>query len=245
MTASNNSVSRIRFARLASARAKIQAAHRGNHPAVAPEPKCYTVSHFGGRGQPLPFDDFDEAYVQRLRQGDFRTEQHFSNYFGGLLQLKLRSRLRSPQDVEDAQQETLRRVLAALRDDKLRQPDRLGAFVFGICRRVVQEDRIKGREVPMEDGEYRDFPDVKISVVDLMVSNQTKEKVREILNQMQERDRRLLRDIFLEERDKDEVCRDFGVTRGYLRVLLLRARQSFKSLYLRDSQDRKGPLKKD
>jgi RNA polymerase sigma-70 factor (ECF subfamily) len=51
---------------------------------------------------------------------------------------------------------------------------------------------------------------------------------------MPERDRRLLREVFLEERDKDEVCRDFGVDRDYLRVLLHRAKQSFKSMYLKN-----------
>jgi len=44
----------------------------------------------------------------------------------------------------------------------------------------------------------------------------------------------LLRAIFLEEQDKDAVCRDFGVDRDYLRVLLHRAKLSFKSLYLRN-----------
>jgi RNA polymerase sigma-70 factor (ECF subfamily) len=44
----------------------------------------------------------------------------------------------------------------------------------------------------------------------------------------------LLREIFLDERDKDEVCRDFGVDRDYLRVLLHRAKQSFKLLYIKD-----------
>ena len=32
----------------------------------------------------------------------------------------------------------------------------------------------------------------------------------------------------------NEVCRDFGVDRDYLRVLLHRAKQSFKSLYLKN-----------
>jgi RNA polymerase sigma-70 factor (ECF subfamily) len=40
--------------------------------------------------------------------------------------------------------------------------------------------------------------------------------------------------VFLEERNKDEVCRDFGVDREYLRVLLHRAKQAFKSLYLKN-----------
>jgi RNA polymerase sigma-70 factor, ECF subfamily len=42
-----------------------------------------------------------------------------------------------------------------------------------------------------------------------------------------------LREVFLEERDKDEVCRDYGVDREYLRVLLHRAKQSFKAGYLK------------
>ena len=49
-----------------------------------------------------------------------------------------------------------------------------------------------------------------------------------------ERDRRLLREIFLEERDKDAVCQDFGVDRDYLRVLLHRAKQAFKAVYLKN-----------
>jgi len=38
-------------------------------------------------------------------------------------------------------------------------------------------------------------------------------------NNFQNATRRLLHEVFLEERDKDEVCRDFGVERDYLRVL--------------------------
>jgi RNA polymerase sigma-70 factor, ECF subfamily len=37
--------------------------------------------------------------------------------------------------------------------------------------------------------------------------------------------------VLLEERNKDEVCAEFGITREYLRVLLHRAKQSFKSCY--------------
>jgi RNA polymerase sigma-70 factor (ECF subfamily) len=35
----------------------------------------------------------------------------------------------------------------------------------------------------------------------------------------------------MEEIDKDEVCRQFGVNRTYLRVLLHRAKQSFRAHY--------------
>ena len=45
---------------------------------------------------------------------------------------------------------------------------------------------------------------------------------------MRERDRDLLRAIFLEEKEKDEICREFGVDREYLRVLLHRAKERFR-----------------
>jgi RNA polymerase sigma-70 factor (ECF subfamily) len=77
-----------------------------------------------------------------------------------------------------------------------------------------------------------------MDVLGAVAAKQMEEKVREILDEMPERDRRILREVFLEERDKDEVCRDFGVDRDYLRVLLHRAKQSFKSLYLKNIERR-------
>jgi len=56
-------------------------------------------------------------------------------------------------------------------------------------------------------------------------------RVREVLEGLSERDRRLLKAVFFEELDKDEVCRDFHVDRDYLRVLLHRAKQTFKSQF--------------
>jgi RNA polymerase sigma-70 factor (ECF subfamily) len=64
-----------------------------------------------------------------------------------------------------------------------------------------------------------------------LISQEIKEKVREILADMKERDRELLRALFLEEREKDEICREFGVGREYLRVLLHRAKECFRAKF--------------
>ena len=69
-------------------------------------------------------------------------------------------------------------------------------------------------------------------MIDVIAFKQTQEKVREILEELPERDRRIIKEIFIEERDKDEVCRSYGVNRDYLRVLLHRAKKAFKSHYL-------------
>ena len=161
-------------------------------------------------------------------------------YFSELIQLKLRSRLNSPQAIEDVRQETFTRVFVALRGEGgIRQPDRLGAFVNSICNNVLLEHyRASARHSSLEDEEDKDFPATNVDILGAVVAKQMEGKVREILEEMSEKDRRLLREVFLEERDKDEVCRDFGVDRDYLRVLLHRAKQSFKSLYLKSMEAR-------
>ena len=183
----------------------------------------------------MQLQSFDESYVERLQAGDFRTQEHFVAYFSELIQLKLRSRLHSPQAIEDVRQETFTRVFAALRGGKIRQPDRLGAFVNSMCNNVLLEHyRASSRDSSLDDEEQQDFPATNVDVLGAVAAKQMGEKFREILDEMPERDRRLLREVFLEERDKDEVCTNFGVDREYLRVLLHRAKQSFKSLYLKN-----------
>jgi len=188
----------------------------------------------------LQFQAFDAPYVERLRSGDFRTQEHFVAYFSELIQLKLRARLRSPQAIEDVRQETFVRVFAALRSPGgIRQPERLGAFVNSICNNVLLEHyRSSSRSDSLDDEPQNELPDPAMDVLGAVAAKQMEEKVREILDEMSERDRRILREVFLEERDKDDVCRDFGVDRDYLRVLLHRAKQSFKSLYLKNIERR-------
>jgi RNA polymerase sigma-70 factor (ECF subfamily) len=183
----------------------------------------------------LQFQSFDESYLERLRSGDYRTQEDFVRYFSELIRLKLRSRLRSPETIEDLRQEIFVRVFSVLRSkDGLRQPDRLGAFVNSVCNNVLLEHyRASSRNAVEEDTENTELVDETADALDGVMSRQTVEAVREVLEDLSERDRRLLREVFLEERDKDDVCRDFGVDRNYLRVLLHRAKQAFKSRYLK------------
>ena len=215
---------------------------RTSLPALSPEnghslppPVLHCLPLPGLRGRSLQFQSFDQSYLERLRAGDYRAQEHFGSYFSALIHIKLRSRLKSPEAIEDVRQETFARFFVALRDGRILQPERLGSFVNSICNNVLLEHyRAGSRQSSLEDEKKQDFPDKRIDLLGALAAKETEKKVREILEQLSERDRRLLRDVFLEERDKDEVCRDFGVDRDYLRVLLHRAKQSFKSLYSKD-----------
>jgi RNA polymerase sigma-70 factor, ECF subfamily len=180
----------------------------------------------------VEFFAFDKTYLERLRDGDPPTEHHFVSYFQQLLRIKLRARALASDRVEDLRQETFIRVIAALRrEGGVRQPERFGAFVNSICNNVLQEYyRSSARNQPMDDS-HLEIPDKVIDLEGMLVTKQSAERVRHILEELPQRDRDLLRAIFLEEKDKDSVCREFGVDRNYLRVLLHRAKDKFKALY--------------
>ena len=183
----------------------------------------------------LQFREFDAGYVENLCAGDLATQEHFVSYFTELLHLKLRSRLQSPQAIEDVRQETFARVLTTLRkENALRQPDRLGAFVNTVCNNVLLEHyRFSNRNQSLDEEGRPEPAAVEADVVSVIAATQLTAKVREILLDMPARDRALLKAVFLDERDRDEVCREFGVDREYLRVLLFRAKQDFKVEYLK------------
>jgi RNA polymerase sigma-70 factor (ECF subfamily) len=177
---------------------------------------------------------FDKSYVDRLRDGEPSTEKHFVSYFGQLLGIMLRARYLSPERVDDVRQETFTRVFATLRrDGGIRQPERFGAFVNSICKNVLREntrDLYRTQALQPEQLESPN-PDKILDLERALISQETKEKVRGILAELKQRDRDLLRAIFLEEKDKDEICREFNVHREYLRVLLHRAKGRFRSTF--------------
>ena len=129
------------------------------------------------------------------------------------------------------------RVLKAVRTGGVRSAEGLGSFVNSICNNVLQEHyRSSARSVSSQDETPLDPPDTSIDLDGMLVAKQTREQVRHTLSMLSEKDRRLLRAIFFEEKDKDEICTDFGVDRDYLRVLLHRAKQSFRTLYEKAEQ---------
>ena len=178
----------------------------------------------------MDFHSFDAEYLRRLASGDGAVEHHFSSYFGELLSLKLRIRIRSPQLAEDIRQETLLRVLQIVRKDGVQHPERFGALVSAVCNNV-QMELVRGEtRHESSDSEFEAADDT----VDLdapLINQQRRRQVDTVLQELPEKDRELLRMFFLEERDKAELCKRFGVGEDYLRVLLFRAKSRFKSLY--------------
>jgi RNA polymerase sigma-70 factor (ECF subfamily) len=173
---------------------------------------------------------FGAEYIRRLASGDRETGDHFTAYFGELLRDKLRFRLKSVHLMEDARQETLLRVLRTVRQKNgIAIPEALGAFVNSVCNNVLFE-MYRARTKTM------DIPTARVvvcpQVETVLARQEERAHIRHVLGDLPEKEARLLRWLFLEERDKDEVCRQLRVSRKYLRVLVHRAKLRFRAAYL-------------
>lgn len=182
--------------------------------------------------------DFNEDYVRKLAAGDREVQQHFTNHFSPLLRIKLRMKLRSPQMIEDVRQETFLRVLQTVQKGHvLQSPERLGAFVNAVCNNVMMESfrsSTRHRQMP------EDTPDVVDETADPTKNITIEERrklVADVLDELSPKDRSLLRQVFFEERDKDDICRDMDVNQEYLRVLIHRAKARFRAILKKSSGD--------
>jgi RNA polymerase sigma-70 factor (ECF subfamily) len=175
---------------------------------------------------------FDAEYLDRLRDGDPDTQRHFCEYFGVLLQVKLANGARSWQMLQDVRQETLLRVIEAARAGKIHQPASLGAFVWTTSNYVLWQCRRTEDRYQTDCGATAEPADERVEIERELIRADRRREVRETLDELGAKDRNILRQLFFEERAKQDLSRELGVTPEYLRVLLHRAKERFRDRFL-------------
>jgi RNA polymerase sigma-70 factor, ECF subfamily len=180
---------------------------------------------------PVDFYSFDEEYLRRLGARDPATEAHFVDYFSEHLKIILRARGVDANTIDDVRQETFVRVLVAVRSGSVNNPRGFGAYVHAVGKNVLSEIRRDDNRNQHDPLETTDVADEQLRLDEVIERNEHAALVRAILEELPERDRKILRARFYEERDNDEVCVVFGVDRAYVRVLLHRAINRFGDLY--------------
>jgi RNA polymerase sigma-70 factor, ECF subfamily len=192
-------------------------------------------------GRLVDFYPFDAEYVRRLRAGEADVQEHFSIYFAERLRLKLRAGGYAASDIDDIIQETFLRTLEKLRG--LREADRLGAFVFGICKNICRERRRPQKLERLQDDVSQSLQSPDDHEKDFF-ERERKRALRLVIDKMKPKEQQLLNAVFFEERDKDEICKQFGVTRPYLRVCICRVKKALKRRFLKKFDD-KNPIDND
>jgi RNA polymerase sigma-70 factor (ECF subfamily) len=171
---------------------------------------------------------FDDEYVRRLKEGDPETEEHFDSFFRPLLRAKLRSqRLRGRRAtddvVEDLLQDTLARVVNSVKKGYVRDGRALGKFVFTVCHNVVLEyNRVAPSDQIDPANAKHDPPTPHDDPEKALLKKERYAQARRLV-EGPERNAQILKALYLDERDKDELCGELGISRENLRVVLFRA----------------------
>ena len=177
----------------------------------------------------LPSFEFNATYVHSLQQRDPATEEHFVSHFSPMLLRKLRKHLRSTELAHDLRQETFLRVLTFLRSNQsIREPERFEYFVLGVCSNVLHESYRQQKNVVSLDPEIEmasnePGPDA------CAMAAETADQVQRMLSNLSPRVRAILKAVFLEERDRDDICVKFGVNSNHLRLLICRAKKTLRA----------------
>jgi len=136
-----------------------------------------------------------------------------------------RKHLRDEQAAADLVQQVLLMTIERLREGKLREPDRLASFVFGMCRMVVLDlRRTQARRERLITTYREDVPAADSS----MAPRLDHDRLLRCLEELPERERSVLVMTFYEEAPARTVAGTLGLSEGNVRVIRHRGLQRLR-----------------
>jgi len=160
--------------------------------------------------------------ADRVRRGDSSAEEELGTHFYPRIVAMAIVRLRDPEAAREITQEALLAVLVALRDGKLREPEKLPAFVRGTARNLVNSYFRSLREQPHPVALDPETP----SAVDLATEAELAEQrrtVRGALERIAPRDRVILLLTLVEGMNPREIAARVGLSVENVRTRKMRA----------------------
>ena len=170
-----------------------------------------------------------------IYQGDKRAEAVlYERYYKPTLYI-LERKTRDLEQAQDLCQEAFCITLERLRSQPLTDPDKLAAFLHNVAmnlhiadirkadrRKTYPDQELVGRVADNTQNQYRQ-----------LLRERSAAAVRLLISAMDnERDRQLLHGLYIEERDKNELCAQLDLSQRHFDKVLFRAKQRFKEFVL-------------
>ncbi len=186
-----------------------------------------------------------DRYTQDRPPGaELPAEQELVERFWSRVCVMAARRLRDPAAAQDVAQETLRRVVDAMRGGRIENPAALPAFVFQTARHIcLHSFRSEGREERAltrmsAEGET---PDDIPSALSTLISAEDRLAVRGAMAQLTEPERALLTMLYFDGRATDAVAATLQITPGALRVRKHRALAHLAEIMQREVDVKRSP----
>jgi RNA polymerase sigma factor (sigma-70 family) len=151
-----------------------------------------------------------------------------------------------PDDLQDSVHDVYVTVAEAITAGKLRDPERLRAFLTTVTRFYTYsqiERRVQGRN------RFTGLDGMAVDVADAtnletgLYNRQRVTFVRDILLQMPALDREILRRFYLQEQSKEQICREMRLTPTQFRNMKSQAKLALTEIGLRRLGKRARPIR--
>ena len=171
--------------------------------------------------------------VQGIRDGDANAESRLVERYSDGLRFLLLRRTRDDERARDLVQDTLYIAISKLREIDLENPERLAGYLRGIAIRVALNAGRRQQREPyaMEVEAVGQIPDREPKQFDHVAREQTRAAVHKLLQSMpMKRDREILTRFYVQDQDKEEICRALGLDSLHFNRVLFRAKNRFRKL---------------
>jgi RNA polymerase sigma-70 factor (ECF subfamily) len=178
--------------------------------------------------------------VAKIQKGEDAGMEELYRLFGRGIRFYLCRQL-GMQELDDKVHDTFLIVVQAIKRGDLREPDRLMGFVRTVVRRQVaahidQVVHSRRDELHLDLGVR--VADRQRNPEQNVAYQQKADFMREILQQLSDRDREILTRFYLQEETQEEICAEMNLTETQFRLLKSRAKARFGELGKRRLQQK-------
>lgn len=174
-----------------------------------------------------------ESLVARIVSGDKQAEQELvSTYYRGLLFI-LKRQTQNHALSDDLAQDTFIVVIQRIRDNEIKKPQALSAFIrqtginilIGHQRKETRRDTHSSEDIEIHP------PTHEMDIAKALHSKKLLAITQQLFEELTvERDKELLRSYFIYEKTKQQICQNLDLSPEHFDRVLFRARQRLKQL---------------
>ncbi len=173
---------------------------------------------------------------------DLSMEELYAAY-ADKVRTYLRSRISSPEDVEDLQASVFVRIIRQFRSERRQEITSLNAWVFSICRNLLT-DYYRHRNSMVDDTPLsEDMTDTLASGENLEADYLAREELRSLaqaMKRLEDEERDVIVFYYYDGLTRQQIAERMGITYGQVRVLQRRALSRIRSCMEGEGNDESG-----
>jgi len=173
--------------------------------------------------------------VDRIRKGDSSAQEEFVNLYRRPIQAIATARTGDPEAARDICQDVLIAVLAAIERDKVREPDKLSAFVQGTARNLINNFLCTQKRRRETDIDLVDIPSE--DPMDQFVAEDRKRRILSVLRSFSVTDQQILLLFWVDGHTLPDIAHRLGISHSAVRKRKSRMVKKIQKVFERLSQE--------